>query len=370
MHWESAGHIPSDGFNLKSVPESTSIHESPGVFEPVAPCTELLRFLLSHDPCVRLVAVQAFHALFHMKVVLSNRRLVPVAFPEAVLRFQFYFSMGLMALMALEIRHRPGRRHPVTSEASLLGNHCGRLFPKGMAFQARKCLHADTVDTLVLMAALACTFIRLELVQALAVTSLAFKVEHEHMLCMSIRLPKRHRTLSHLAQMTVLASRPGFLSAMGPGKLAFPLHDIGNQKLVLFYKTEVVALLTDDISVLAPLPLLKGLLHHMAGHAKLRIFLGMPVVFIPHHNAEDRDHRYQCKDETLEVIYEPGYQPRHPVPEISFHGSGSSLPDTRIALLLRILLTMTAIAVSPMTMLIPWETEIPATRYPLAASPL
>ncbi len=68
----------------------------------MATVAKTLCLFLSHDPRVRLVAVKTFDSFFQMKIVLSYRRLIPVTFSEAVRRFEFYLSMGLVALVTQE----------------------------------------------------------------------------------------------------------------------------------------------------------------------------------------------------------------------------------------------------------------------------
>lgn len=152
----------------------------------------------------------------------------------------------------------------MTSKTLLLRYHRRRLFPEGVALKAGKCLHADAVDTLVLVAVLTGALIRPEEMETSAVTYLAFKVEHEHVLGMTVGFSQCNGALGNLAEMTGLALRPRSFSPVGARELAFSFCHVSHQKLVLLYKGEVVALLTDDISMLTPLPLLKGLLHHMA----------------------------------------------------------------------------------------------------------
>ena len=51
-----------------------------------------------------------------------------------------------------------------------------------------------------------------------------------------------------------------------------------------------MAFLTGEVTVLALLPGFEGVLHHVAGHAELRVVLGMPVVPEPDNAA---DHGYK-----------------------------------------------------------------------------
>ena len=152
----------------------------------------------------------------------------------------------------------------MTSDASVLRNHCGRLFRKGVALQAGECLHADTMNTLVPVTVPTGTLIGPEEVEAPAMTYLAFKVKHEHMLCMPVGFPQCEGALGHLTEMTGLAFGPWPLSPVGSGELALSLYHVRYQKLVLLYKSQVVALLTDYIPVFTPLPFIKGFLHHVA----------------------------------------------------------------------------------------------------------
>ena len=61
------------------------IDKFPRVFILVAFDTQEPAFFPAYSPCMRLVAVEALHILLHMKVVLSDARLIAVALAETVL---------------------------------------------------------------------------------------------------------------------------------------------------------------------------------------------------------------------------------------------------------------------------------------------
>jgi len=65
-----------------------------------------------------------------------------------------------------------------------------------------------------------------------------------------------------------------------------------------------MALLTDDVPVFSLLPFLKGLLHHMAGHAELRIILSVVIVLVSDESAQNADDRYQGENEALDMVDE------------------------------------------------------------------
>ena len=67
----------------------------------------------------------------------------------------------------------------------------------------------------------------------------------------------------------------------------------GNHHFVLFNQSHRVADLALKISVLAPLPGLKSILHGVAGHAEFRGFLGMAVIPEAENAANDRDQEEQ-----------------------------------------------------------------------------
>lgn len=172
--------------------------------------------------------------------------------------------MGLVALVALEIRHWSVARDLMTSQAPVIG-HCGyTLIPEGMALHTRKGLHPYSMDPLILMAVPAGVLIRLEEVKTHAMTDLAFDIQHKHMTCMAVRLRQGDRSLGNLAEMALPASSPGFFPSMGLGKRSRSFRYKSDQKLILFYETQVVTLLAYHIPVLALLPLVEGLLHHVA----------------------------------------------------------------------------------------------------------
>lgn len=229
----------------------------------MATVTQSLRPTLIDDPRVGLVAFQAFHALLHMEAVLPYGGFVHVTFTQTVLRRQLDLPVRLMALVTLEARHRAAGRNSVTLQTPVLWDHGGRFFTKGVALQAGERLHAHTVNSPVLMTALACVFVRPELMEAPPVTHLAFDALHEYMFRVAIGFPEGDRALGYFAQVAALTLEPGSLSAVGPGKGTLSLHHIRYEKMVLFDETEVVAFLADNVSVLAPLPLLKRFLHHM-----------------------------------------------------------------------------------------------------------
>lgn len=158
------------------------------------------------------------------------------------------------------------------------------------------------------MTVLASSFIRLEKMKTFAVAYLALYVHHEDMLCMAIGFSQGDRALGYLAKMTALAFGPRPFSPMGPRKLALSFHDVCDEKLVLLDQAQVMALLADDVPVLAPLPLFKGLLHHVARHAEFRVLLGMPVILVSDHSAEYRDDGDQCEYKALQMVQYHVYQ--------------------------------------------------------------
>jgi hypothetical protein len=160
------------------------------------------------------------------------------------------------------------------------------------------------MDPFIPVAVPARIFIRGKRVEAAAVAHLAFHIKGEYMFRMAMGFLHRDGTLRDLAQMAISALNPGLLPAMGLRKFSLSLDHICNEKLILFDQGEVVALLTDNIPVLSPLPFVERLFHHMAGHAEFGFLLGMPVILISHHNPENADNRDQGEDKSLEVVKE------------------------------------------------------------------
>jgi hypothetical protein len=93
--------------SIRTVCLAALIHEGPGVSHGVAAIAETGCFPPPHDPRMGLVAVETLHALFHVKPVLPYFRLIAVALPEAVFRFQLYLSVWLVTLITGETRHGP-----------------------------------------------------------------------------------------------------------------------------------------------------------------------------------------------------------------------------------------------------------------------
>ena len=120
------------------------------------------------------------------------------------------------------------------------------------------------MDPFILVAVPARILIRGKGVEAAAVAHLAFHIEGKYMFRMAVGFLHGDRTLRNLAQMAIPALDPGFLSPMGLRKLSLAFNHIRNEKLILFYQGEVVALLADDVPVLSPLPFVESLLHHVA----------------------------------------------------------------------------------------------------------
>lgn len=135
------------------------------------------------------------------------------------------------------------------------------------------------MDDLLLVTARTCLFIRRKCVTAAGVAIAAAYVLHEHMPGMTIRIAQSDGTLRDLGKMAVFAGVPGGDAAMGllRGCLG-PFYDIGNEHLVLLEHAYLMTSLAGEIPVLAQLPCLKSLLHHVAFCAELGVFLGIPVI--------------------------------------------------------------------------------------------
>lgn len=206
-------------------------------------------------------------------------------------------------------------------EASLFRYHSRGFLGIGVAFQTRKCLHPHAVHTLVLVTVLARIFIRFEAVKTSSMTYLALDVKHKDMFCMAVRLSQCERALLHVAEMTCLALKPRFLSSVSLRKLTLALDNIGHEELVLLYQTEMVAFLADYVPVFPPLPFLKRLLHYVAGHTELRVFLGVAVILVANYNAKNRYDSNQCKNKALQVLHYLCEQPCELVMETSIHVS-------------------------------------------------
>ncbi len=75
-----------------------------------------------------LVAVEAHHTFLHMETVLTDLRLVSMAFTQAILGLDLYFAVRLVALKTLECGHRPADRQLMAPDASILRHHGRRFF--------------------------------------------------------------------------------------------------------------------------------------------------------------------------------------------------------------------------------------------------
>jgi len=163
----------------------------------------------------------------------------------------------------------------VAAQASLLGHHPGGFFAVVVALKARKPFHPHAVDQLVSMTDRTCLLIREEVVEAAHMALAAAYLLHEDMLCMTVGVAEGDRSLLNIGKVTSLAGAPGRDTAVFLFDRTASLDDIGDQHPVLLQDIHGVACLARVVSVLAHLPGLERLFHHMAGDAELGIFAGM-----------------------------------------------------------------------------------------------
>jgi hypothetical protein len=81
-------------------------------------------------------------------------------------------------------------------------------------------------------------------------------------------------------------------------------QDEGDHHFVLFENVDGVANLTLEIPVFTFLPCLVSVLHEMARHAELRVFLCMAVISESEYAADDRYQEEQCYDSLLVLFDE------------------------------------------------------------------
>ncbi len=110
---------------------------------------------------------------------------------------------------------------------------------------------------------------------------------HKDMFCMSVGTAEGHRALLNISKMTSLAGVPGRNPAMLLPDRPVALHNERYKHPVLLQDAHGVACLAREVAMLAHLPGLKRLLHHMTGHTELRVFSGVfviPKAHDPSHN--------------------------------------------------------------------------------------
>jgi hypothetical protein len=111
---------------------------------------------------------------------------------------------------------------------------------------------------------------------------------------MTIGISQSDGPLRGFGKMTVLAGIPGRDTAVGLscGSLG-PFDDVGNEHLVLFEHVHMMAFLAGEVPVLAQLPGLKRLLHHVALCAKFGVFLCICIIpeadYSPHNRKQQQE---------------------------------------------------------------------------------
>ena len=128
---------------------------------------------------------------------------------------------------------------------------------------------------------------------------------HEDMLCMTIGVAEGDRSLLNIGKVTSLAGAPGRDTAVFLFDRTASLDDIGDQHPVLLQDIHGVACLARVVPVLAHLPGLERLFHHMAGDAELGIFAGMFEIAQADDAADDRDEQEKDDDRLLVFFDEP-----------------------------------------------------------------
>lgn len=106
--------------------------------------------------------------------------------------------------------------------------------------------------------------------------------------------------------MAVLAGVPGRDAAVGLlGRPLGSLYHIGNEHLVLLEHAHLMASLTGEIPVLAHLPRLERLLHHVTVCAELRVIFRIFIIAEPDDPARHRQQQEE-KDDRLLVFLDEG----------------------------------------------------------------
>jgi len=141
-------------------------------------------------------------------------------------------------------------------------------------------------------------------VAAAGVAIAAADMLHENMPGMTIRITKSDGTLRDLGKMAVFAGIPGGDTAVGLFRgCPSPFYNIGNEHLVLFEHTHPMTSLAGEIPVLAQLPGLKRLLHHVALCAKFRVFLCISVIPKAYDSPHNCKHQEEQYDRFLVFLY-------------------------------------------------------------------
>jgi hypothetical protein len=151
-----------------------------------------------------------------------------------------------------------------------------------------------------------CLFVREEIVEAAPVALAAAYLLHEDMLCVTVGVAEGDRALLNIGKVTSLAGVPGRNTAMLLLKRFVPLDHVRDKHPVLLQDIHGVACLAGEVPVLAHLPGLERLFHHMAGHAELGIFPGMLVITQAYDAADYRDEQKKDNNRFL-VFFEKPY---------------------------------------------------------------